>query len=431
MSEPASFVLIRDGQKRYFADRWANCFLFRELVWGSDSLENWLAAGEELDEWFEDADGGAVIDYDRSQLIWYGDAEQLKLQRVARVHEKLVQTAWPDFNIRYAPRGNVDLALAAAESVDMSRQTDDDVFACRMDTVRGSTEEYSDDDDEDVDTDEEDDADSDDQNLYFADDDPRAWITVISEQGTVRHWQISEISQDLLRADPSCLKLLAELDAGDVPAEATVAEGIWIDHPRKQVGFYGGYAARALVPGLEKAWKGWNVRWADNGYAEQCAASGPGGKPMSDEQALGKIVPILLSTKRIDAGAILGMLGSGLKRTAIKGIGCLTLVVCAPVMLFGLVSGNIKAALITIAIVVAIVVVAFNFVASRLRKTLHGLTPNRESENAAQRAPVVGPLNTNERRSKLDALLVAAGFPRLSEVESYTDHNSDLDLLLK
>ena len=34
MSEPALFVLIRDGKKSFYVDRWAGAFLFREVPTG-------------------------------------------------------------------------------------------------------------------------------------------------------------------------------------------------------------------------------------------------------------------------------------------------------------------------------------------------------------------------------------------------------------
>jgi len=41
MSEPAIFVFVRDKTCRFYLDRWAGVFLFRDLIWGPDQLENW------------------------------------------------------------------------------------------------------------------------------------------------------------------------------------------------------------------------------------------------------------------------------------------------------------------------------------------------------------------------------------------------------
>ena len=78
MSEPAVFVLIRDGQRRYFADRWANAFLFREILWGPDELERWLTESQEIDDWTAEASGGVVVDCDNRKLVWYGDEAMLE-----------------------------------------------------------------------------------------------------------------------------------------------------------------------------------------------------------------------------------------------------------------------------------------------------------------------------------------------------------------
>ena len=53
---------------------------------------------------------------------------------------------------------------------------------------------------------------------------------------------------------------------------------------------------------------------------------------------------------------------------------------------------------------------------------------NRGDEN--DRPEVVGPLDKNERRNRLDQLLAAAGFPSIDEVEPYFSDEPTLDDLL-
>ena len=64
MSEPASFAIIRDEQKCFYGDCWASANLHRDLVWGPEALEAWILNLSELDEWYDDVDGGVVIDFD-------------------------------------------------------------------------------------------------------------------------------------------------------------------------------------------------------------------------------------------------------------------------------------------------------------------------------------------------------------------------------
>ena len=69
LTEPAVFVLIRDGRKRYYADRWASVFLFREILWGAQELQRRLTAGEETGEWTDDASGDDSRDVNRRYMV--------------------------------------------------------------------------------------------------------------------------------------------------------------------------------------------------------------------------------------------------------------------------------------------------------------------------------------------------------------------------
>jgi len=42
MSEPAMFALVRNGEARFFANRWAGALLQREVMWGPDDFEKWV-----------------------------------------------------------------------------------------------------------------------------------------------------------------------------------------------------------------------------------------------------------------------------------------------------------------------------------------------------------------------------------------------------
>jgi hypothetical protein len=421
MSEPAVFVLIRDGKKSYFGDRWASVFLYREILWGPDEFEKWVTQLEQLDDWTDDVSGGVVVDFDRRKLIWSGDTGQLKIPKVASVYERMLQAAWPGYEIRAEPTG----LPALAKAVGIAHAADyDSELGTRLDTIRLAI--GRDDDEGDPDDGEGEDAETTD----FGDE-PFAWVTIIDQGGAVRHRQLIQLPSNLLEGKEGTIDELMRLPAAEVPAESRLEEGMWIDQPRRAIGLWGNHQTREEFEKVQASWRGWTVRWADRGYAEQCQVSGPCVIPMSETEALAQFLPVVLSTKRFDISNVIGTIGGQLKRTAMKATGCLLVAMCFPVLLFGLISGNWRAALITIAIVCAIVVVVFKLLEFKFRRSMAEKTkPLRAAGMDDQkRAIVAGPLDQQERRQRVDQMLLAAGFPPLKSIEPSFPKDNALDLL--
>ena len=406
MSEPAVFVLIRDGQKRFFADRWAAAFLFRELIWGSEALIQWLSQSEEIDELIEEASGGVVVDYDRNKLVWYCDSDLHEVPRVASCYDRLLGAAWPEFDCQYATRGMKGIADAADEPYD---EYSDDEYGDgdfpRLDYDGDSIDDF----------DEEEEYESDHEE--FDDDEQRIWVTLIDRDSLIHHRYFHELPEPLLHGEEQAISELIHMDDQEVPSESVVATGLWIDQIRNEAGMWGGLTTRTKFPEMLDHWEGWSVKWSDNGYDDQCALSGPEGDPMSDVQALGVLGPILLSNKRFDFGTAIGMMGGQLQRTAAKLTGCLLMILCAPVVLFGLISGNLKAAGITIALVALVVILIFKLCVNKVKQKFQ--SSDWSGADSDERPPVVGPMDKEQRRNTLDALLQSAGFPSLKDAEKH------------
>ncbi|EMI53340.1 hypothetical protein [Rhodopirellula sallentina] len=466
MSEPAVFVVIRDHEKRFYYDRWAHVFLYRNLVWGPDALDSWLAGEQPHDDdgdWFAESCGGVVVDHDRRKITWDGDDEALSVPRVSNVLNTLLETAWQGYDVEYAVHGLQSLANAAGVELEDEDVEDDDFedqdadedkldeefsdeefadappqrsqtrlieskeerLGDRPETVRDAAGIY---DEDELDEDEEED-----EPGEFEDDSPRAWITLINEQGVVRHRHLEELSRDLFLCDKNAFRQLLALKPNDVPPESVVTEGIWFDFKRREIGYWGNHQARRDLAVLQRSWQQWHVQWAENGYTDHCAVSGPIGIPMTDEEALATLTPRILSTKRIDLGNIIGALGGQLKKTVVKGVGCLTVLICLPVLLFGLIAGKMQAALITIGVVVVGVAIVFKLVERKFKRKFNDSSIGmfaRDQDAAETRAPVAGPLDPAERRARLDQLLLAAGLPPLQDIEKHVDEDDELKELL-
>ncbi len=174
-------------------------------------------------------------------------------------------------------------------------------------------------------------------------------------------------------------------------------------------------------------WQGWKLTWLKRGYADQCAASGTMGMPMTHAEAVAKVVPLILSTQQFDANAMLGAIGGGLKGFANKAVGCLLIVLSLPLVIFALVSGNWQSALIAIAVTSLIVIGLYQFVIYRFKRAVRkGLS---QVDQQRPNALVAGPQDEEARRQRVDQLLKLAKLPRLAEVEHLFSKKTGLELL--
>ncbi len=418
MSEPVVFCLIRDGHKRFYADRWASVFLHRELLFGPQDFEAWVTQLEDMeedDEWSDEFSAGAVADYDRKKLIWRGDVDALQIPRVAAIYQRLLEAAWPGFEVAFA-FGNLG-PWAEAIGIDRPGEPHDEY---RPETVLEAAR---------SDNDEEEDETLDDEEAAttFDDEENRAWVTIVDADGAVRHRHLEHLPADLLNDSEAPRQALAGLPPAEVPPEAVVVEGMWIDERNRSVGLWGSRRLHDKLPEIRRAWEGWSVEWAQRGYDAQCEVAGPAGVPMTEAEALAKILPAILSTKRFDMSTVLGALGGGLKKTAMKATGCLLVLICLPLVVFGLVSGTWKPVLISIAITCGVVIVVFKVIERRVKRSFMNKMPRAVDDRRAP--PAAGPLEPSARRDRIDQLLAAAGLPTLAAVEPLFPEKSELNLL--
>ena len=435
MSEPAAFAIIRDGQKRFYGDRWVGALLHRDLVWGPEAFETWLLTLSELDEWYDDVDGGAVVDFDRRRLTWCTPGELLSVPKVAAVYGQLLAKAWPRFEI-VAATSSYELTETLGLPVGSPEDQEQYKLEDRSQSIRGAMGEDEDDLDNDEDEDHRDDEDetadvdkeaqSEPLSYEFDDDELRAWVTITDADGSIRHRQLLELSLDLLKGVPQALADLKQLPAGEIPKEEVVKEGMWIEEAERTIGLWGGAKTKAAFALVEKSWKDWDVQWAQRGYVQHCAATGPSGQPLSIEQALVKVVPMLLSTERFDMSTFFGAIGGSLKKTAMKATGCLLIVICSPLLIFGAISGNWTAVLITVAVVVVLVAVIFKVLERKVARSMKSSLSRGQAEPTGP--ATAGPLDADARRQALDQLLAAAGFPPIKKLEPNFPPKNELGL---
>ncbi len=384
----------------------------------------------ELDDWEYDVVQAFVVDFDQRRVIWLHDDRRLEIPKVAAAYSRLLSTALA--RIRDGASA-IENQLAEALGIELMPEDDaedsDAPLHYRSETVTeaGLEEHYEDEDEErddeedlpkligpSVDADEDEDVSSkqDEVGAYeFEEDEPRAWVTLTDSSGAIRHRQLRHLSKDILRGDPLVFERLIALAPCEVPPEEVVAEGMWFEETERTIGFWGGPAAEALLPQVEKDWKGWDVQWAFEGLCPALRGNWSAGKILSVEQALAKLLPVILSTKRFNLATFVSAIGGSLKKTAIKGTGCLLIVICSPLLIFGAVSGNWKAVLITVGVVLLLTIIAFKVIENKIKRGFKSKLSQASIDEDETGPATAGPLDPAERRRTLDKLLSAAGFP--------------------
>lgn len=424
MSRSAVYcVLIRDGKKRWFAEVWGS--LRRELIWGPEAFEAWLAAGEEVDWEPEDVSGAAIVDFDAKTLAW-GEQEVVTPPRALTLYRQILQNAWPGFAIKQLPSTELSTPLYALldsgeQPMSEDEDDEDEAWEERPSTVAEAAEYfYPQEDDEEEEDDEE-------SEQPFSEDCPGAWLTIVDQNGKLRQRRLSAVSVDLLSGEKSAVQAVAKLGPLELPAEKHVTEGLWIEIGQRKIGYWGS-EGEAIVERLRNGWSGWTVELAESGYAQQCQISELPGTPMSDAEALGQLLPALLSNKRMSMANLIGAVGGSLKKTAIKATGCLTLILSLPIVLTGFFMDRWKEAGYAIIALVVIVAGLFKFFEYRLKAKFKnsGLAEMDDSLDE-QRPAVAGPLDEETRKHRVDAMLAACSLPALAEIEPHFDDDlSDL-----
>lgn len=422
MSDQALYVIVRDGHIQYYLEDHARETHHRELVWGPEAFEDWVVKLPELSDIDDFPYPVVIVNFNSQLLSCRTDADALEIPKVAALYNRLLTTAWPGYEVAWITLDDeVLLALGRKQRL-RSPKTDFGRIEFRTETIADAAGLDDDDDDDEeyyeYDEDSQQDGDSDLDPTEFEATELRAWITIVGSDGSIEHRQLSELPMDLLQAKPDAVERLSDLPACEVPAEAVVREGMWIDVRQRTVSFWGGASAQTAMPFLEAVWKGWDVQWASRGYAQHCAATGPSGQPLSTEAALALLVPTLLSTSRPGFENAFAVMGNVVKRVAVKATGCLLVVICLPVLIFGAVSGSWKAVGITVGITVGLVALIFKLIEWKIRKSFSQSVLKSEIDGEMVNRSAAGPLDQAKRRAELDKLLAAAGLPPLSKIAS-------------
>ena len=101
---------------------------------------------------------------------------------------------------------------------------------------------------------------------------------------------------------------------------------------------------------MSNRWDGWEIIWADDGYVQHCRAVGESGEELDAQTALGRTLPLVLSTQQVNVRAIFDEMTARLKQTGQKAAGRLLLFLSLPLIAFGLATGDWKTPVASISV---------------------------------------------------------------------------------
>ena len=113
MGNRANFVIVKDRDWQLYYSHWAGCRILDALIGGPELALRYAQSLRQLakDQWVDPvwADGGAVVDVDRRQLLFFGDELMVEMPE-RRALMSVLAVAWPDYAICWAYDGTAELA---------------------------------------------------------------------------------------------------------------------------------------------------------------------------------------------------------------------------------------------------------------------------------------------------------------------------------
>lgn len=146
----ANLIVVENGDYELYYDHWCASCLERLVFWGEEfSVRFFRAHNEDKQVWLDTVwcEGGAVIDRERKQLLFFGGESEVYSNLQCRtIYMDLLQYMWKGYSVKWAYNEIVDLAghvgISREKVIDPTtlEYSDDDLiiaytFACRDEDV--------------------------------------------------------------------------------------------------------------------------------------------------------------------------------------------------------------------------------------------------------------------------------------------------------
>jgi hypothetical protein len=248
MGQRANLIIVEQGRHRLYYNHWCANRLDCDLFWGPDHAAEFIRLQDEVgdDKWLDDiwAEGGAVLDRDRSVLFLFGGKDVLADVPLRRLYLELVGRVWKGWRVQWAYSGIVDLA----DYVGYPRER---VMAEVRDDRRPTS---------------------------LAPPEKPAWTDIVGsfrlEDGRLRLCPLAGEADGYLQCGPQLIEWCrwenahADLDLA-AATETFPSGGFHVDVLSRSVGFWLARQATDIERRLAQYWPGWNVAWHRDSYEQQ------------------------------------------------------------------------------------------------------------------------------------------------------------------
>lgn len=228
-------VVEKGGWQRYYW-HWADRRMLDMLIGGPESTRRYLATFQRCTggEWagVYPSYSGAVIDFDRSRLLFFGDELMDEIPHRRAMLEVLPEV-WTGFEVGWAYAGMPE--IAGYVGVDLAPQVWDRAAPLALSRDRQS---------------------------------PCQLVSVVAGGGSPRIWPLTPYSHPASRG-PALIDSLPGRGSKKVVLRAFPSGGVHVDVPRKAVGVWTTGEPTAAFDGLAQLWSGWAVDNWDDRYEEQ------------------------------------------------------------------------------------------------------------------------------------------------------------------
>jgi hypothetical protein len=123
VGQRANLLIVGADGYELFYTHWRANTLDADLFFGPDPALAFIRSQRstaEGAEWLDEtwAEGGAVLDPTRRELLWFGGEDVHYDVQLRRVHQGIMAELWPGWTVRWAHEGIADLARAVGEPVE-------------------------------------------------------------------------------------------------------------------------------------------------------------------------------------------------------------------------------------------------------------------------------------------------------------------------
>ncbi len=231
MGNRANFVIVKDEDWQLYYSHWGGCRMLDALIGGPDLALRHAASLRhcEKDQWCDPdwADGGAVVDFDRHRVLFFGESLMVEMN-ARRALMRVLATVWSGYEIGWAYDGTAE--LAGYVGAELRQSTWDRKPTLKLARQRN--------------------------HLCHL-------VSVVDAEGRLRFWPLWwHLSKGW--HGPALLNRLPGRGVGRITLGKIPEGGIHIDVPRKTLGAWQTADTMGFFAALPEVWNGWQTEsWED------------------------------------------------------------------------------------------------------------------------------------------------------------------------